>query len=30
MLALRGLHAKLRDADEGPSFGEIVAWSRLA
>lgn len=28
VLALRALHAKLRDADGGPSFGEIVARSR--
>ncbi len=29
VLALRALHAKLRDLDAGPSFGEVVARSRL-
>jgi len=28
VLALRALHAKLRERDEGPSFGDIVARSR--
>lgn len=28
VLALRALHAKWREADEGPSFGDIVARSR--
>ncbi len=30
VLALRALHAKLRDMDAGPSFGEVVARSRPA
>lgn len=28
VMALRALHARLRDLDEGPSFGEVVARSR--
>ena len=28
VLALRALHAKLRDMDAGPSFGDVVARSR--
>ncbi len=28
VLALRALHAKFRDLDAGPSFGDVVAWSR--
>lgn len=28
VMALRALHSKLREADEGPSFGEVVARSR--
>jgi hypothetical protein len=28
VVALRALHARLRDADAGPSFGEIVLKSR--
>jgi hypothetical protein len=29
VMALRAMHARLREVDEGPSFGDIVARSRL-